>query len=415
MIFSAPRQVKASDVITDPISLETQPIDPRRRFNSIDTLRGIALFGVLIVNLTTEFRVSIFKQFLPPDPRLGGLEWVIEAVIRCVFDMKAFALFSLLFGIGMAAQFDRLSKTRRPFYYLTRRLLCLLAFGIIHLCLIWNGDILTEYAIAGLIALPFLSAPRSTLAIASGIMFAVYLFYSVVPMPVSFPDQNWIQQHVIHADHVYSTGNFIQTLQFNIQELPYIFPLHAYIFPRTLGFFLLGAFVWRTGLIQMAAGRKRVIGTIALIGLSLGGILTYIQETGVITSLAALGPFRWALIGNITPIVLACGYAASIVWLSEVTSVQKTLGYFASLGRMAFTNYIMQSIIFGFIFFGYGFGEFGHLNRATALIIGTFVYLAQIFFSRWWLKYNRFGPLEWLWRTLMYGARQPMAKDQLMN
>src|SRR5882757_10158025 len=107
------------------------PLDPSSRVNSIDALRGIALFGVLAINLETEFRVSIFRQFLPhvPDPGLSGL---IDTALDVFIDMKAFALFSLLFGIGLAIQFDRLAPAQRT-RLLVRRLLVLLAFGLIHL------------------------------------------------------------------------------------------------------------------------------------------------------------------------------------------------------------------------------------------------------------------------------------------
>ncbi len=119
------------------------------RIDAIDILRGVALFGVLAVNLVSEFRVSIFQQFLPPDPGLGMLDKLVEALVRVGFEMKAFAVFSFLFGLGLAVQFERLSRSGRPFYWLARRLGVLLAFGLAHLLLIWNGDILTEYALGG--------------------------------------------------------------------------------------------------------------------------------------------------------------------------------------------------------------------------------------------------------------------------
>ena len=119
------------------------PLDPSSRVGAIDALRGIALFGVLAINLETEFRISIFQQFLPhaSDQGLGRL---IDAALDVFIDMKAFALFSLLFGVGLAIQFERLGRTERRISLLVRRLLILLAFGLIHLFLIWNGDILTE-------------------------------------------------------------------------------------------------------------------------------------------------------------------------------------------------------------------------------------------------------------------------------
>ncbi|SFV19253.1 uncharacterized protein SAMN05192541_1481, partial [Bradyrhizobium arachidis] len=127
----------------------SSPVNPSERIGSIDALRGVALLGVLAINLVTEFRVSIFEQFLPAARPAAPLDRAVETVLMLAVDMKAFALFSLLFGLGLAIQFEHLSTNPHRALLLFRRLIVLLALGFIHLCLIWNGDILTEYAIAG--------------------------------------------------------------------------------------------------------------------------------------------------------------------------------------------------------------------------------------------------------------------------
>src|SRR3954468_6798656 len=134
----------ASDSAASP-----RPIAPSERIDAIDVLRGIALFGVMAINITMAFRVSIFEQFLSHAPPVSTLDRVVETILTLAVDLKAFALFSLLFGIGLAIQFERLSASPRRSMLLVRRLIVLLAFGLIHLCLIWNGDILAEYALAG--------------------------------------------------------------------------------------------------------------------------------------------------------------------------------------------------------------------------------------------------------------------------
>jgi uncharacterized protein len=108
-------------------------------------------------------------------------------------------------------------------------------------------------------------------------------------------------------------------------------------------------------------------------------------------------------------ILLALGYGALILAIANLASGKVLLGWAAPLGRMAFTNYLAQSLIFGWIFYGYGLGLFGSIGAARALAIGLAVYIAQVFFSVWWLGRYRYGPLEWLWRTLMYGTPQPMS------
>src|SRR3954471_6578005 len=134
------------------------PVAPRDRIEAVDAVRGVALFGVLIVNLVTEFRVSIFQQFLA-STACSEADRLAERIVAVGFESKAFCLFSLLFGVGLAIQFDRLSATGRPLYWLARRLAVLLAFGLVHLLFIWNGDILTEYALAGFAVLAFVVLP----------------------------------------------------------------------------------------------------------------------------------------------------------------------------------------------------------------------------------------------------------------
>src|SRR6266567_6556415 len=142
------------------------PTPSAERIDAIDVLRGIALFGVMAINLVMEFRISIFDQFLGPRMLATPVDRAIATILTQAVELKAFALFSLLFGAGLAIQFDRLANSERRTVLLVRRLAVLLVFGVIHLCLIWNGDILTEYALAGFIVLPFLFGPRWLLAVA---------------------------------------------------------------------------------------------------------------------------------------------------------------------------------------------------------------------------------------------------------
>jgi len=111
---------------------------------------------------------------------------------------------------------------------------------------------------------------------------------------------------------------------------------------------------------------------------------------------------------SLASVTLALAYACFIIAAASMPLGLKLLDWAAPLGRMAFTNYLLQSLIFGWVFYGYGLGLFGKLGSAAALMIGVAVYVAQVIISRWWLARFNFGPVEWLWRTLMYGQKQPM-------
>ena len=383
------------------------PVSPGHRVAAIDVLRGFALLGVLMVNLITEFRISLFQQFLPPTVEGSRLDYVIDAVVSVGMESKAFALFSLLFGMGLAIQFDRLADTAQRLTFLVRRLLVLLGFGILHLCFIWNGDILTEYALVGLLALPFLYASNRSLGVACAVAL---LFYAVMPswIPESFlgPDEAGLRQHIRIATSVYADGTWSEVVRFNIAEIPRIVPLHVLVAPRTFALFLLGALAWRTGLLRNPERYRRALVTIAIAGLVLGLSMSLVELPDADTTWSALAPIV-SVLANLSPVVLAIGYGATCVALYAFTPASRVLRLLGPLGRMAFTNYLVQSLVFGWIFFGYGLGLFGRLSPSQAVLIGAAVYVAQVLISLWWLKRFRFGPVEWLWRTLMYGSRQP--------
>ena len=377
------------------------PVNPTERIESIDALRGVALLGVLAINLVMEFRVSIFQQFLPAGPPAPPLDRAVETVLRLAVDLKAFALFSLLFGVGLAIQFEHLSAVPRRALLLFRRLIVLLAFGLIHLCLVWNGDILTEYAIAGLIVLPFLFGPRLLLAGGAAMFLGLYLAMQMWPPAGLFPSFGTIQRDVQEANQIYPTGSFAEVLAFRLREIWLFVPLHVYMLPRTVGLFLFGAFVWRSGALRKP---HQVLLFSTAAGCIGPGAFFVLWGSG--DALAATGIVRLAT--PVGTILLAVGYGALILAIANLASGKALLGWAAPLGRMAFTNYLAQSLIFGWMFYGYGLGLFGSIGAARALAIGLAVYVAQVFFSAGWLRRCRYGPVEWLWRTLMYGRWQPM-------
>src|SRR6202022_1212740 len=220
------------------VPVAAAPVNPGERIDAIDVLRGIALFGVLAINVVNEFRVSIFEEFLPAASTAGTLDRAVQSFLTMAVELKAMALFSLLFGIGMAIQFERLAPDPRRGMLLARRLAILLVIGVAHLFLVWNGDILTEYSLAGFIVLPFLWGPRWLLAAGAALFLALYLVMPLLPPVVPWPTTAWIKDHVAEARHVYGTGGFLEILAFRVRETASILPLHVFIFPPTIALFL---------------------------------------------------------------------------------------------------------------------------------------------------------------------------------
>lgn len=379
-------------------------VPPDDRVPTIDILRALALFGILMVNLLTEFRISIFQQFLPSDPMASKADRFLDTFISYAFDMKAFALFSLLFGVGMAIQYDRLATHERPLNWMRRRLLILLGFGLFHLLFIWNGDILTEYALAGLLILPLIREDQATLALCSLGLFVFYVAEPAFHLPIYWPDTETFARHVIAANQAYGDGGFIEIWRFSLSELTMILPLHEFIFARTLALFLFGAWVWRSGVIQNSRVHRRDL----LIGGALATAAGVALTIAVDNEMFSRTPVLRGSITYLAPTVQALGYAAITIVAIGLPYLGGFLKLFAPMGRMSFTNYIAQSIVFNGIFFGYGLGQFGRMTVTSAFVIGLSVYAVQLIGSALWLRWFRFGPLEWLWRSLMYGRLQAM-------
>lgn len=359
---------------------------------------------MLIVNLVTEFRVSIFQQFLGTTSAQTNLDNMVERIVSLGFEAKAFCLFSLLFGVGLAIQYDRLSRLGSPLYWLFRRLVVLLAFGLLHLLLIWNGDILTEYALAGLVALPLLLLRARGLLVATAGFLALYAAGPILLYSNLWPNSATLQHHVTLANQVYASGSFVEVRHFSLQELPLLLPLHIFVFPRTLALFLLGAWLCRAGVLKRPYDFRYQTIMAATVGIVGGAALAAADTYGFLTELGA----SRAVLTVFAPVLLAIGYGAAIMALMQLSVARRLLSAFAPAGRMAFTNYVLQSVICGLIFFGYGLGQFGRMGAATAFVISIAIYMAEMALSKWWLRHYRFGPVEWLWRTLMYGVAQPM-------
>jgi uncharacterized protein len=267
---------------------------------------------------------------------------------------------------------------------------------------------LTEYAIAGFAVLPFLYGPRWLLAAVSAMALGLYIASPTLQPILPFPDNAWITHHIEEARQAYGNGGFIEILAFRIGEVRFIAPLHVHALPRTFGLFLLGILVWRTGFFRSKISPISLV-VAACVMLAMGAAMTIAAASG-----NAFGwPLHWpgsAMFQSLAQLVLAAGYGTAIVALADHATGRKLVGWAGPLGRMAFTNYIMQSIILSWIFYGFDLALFGRLSIAQSLIVAVLIYAAQAAFSAWWLGRFRFGPIEWLWRSLMYGERQRLVQ-----
>lgn len=385
------------------------PIPPEERDLLLDALRGAALFGVLTVNLLDGFRVSLFESILIFHTHPGWANHAVDILTAWVFEFKAFALFSLLFGIGIGIQIDRarshnLNRSR----LFIRRFLALLAIGLGHMLLVWNGDILALYAVCGLLLIPLagISARRlATLGIAVIVVSPYLPLFGAL-----FPTESALRSHAAVATRVYATGGFTEIAALRVNEAGhFILPLLINSLPRTFGLMLLGIAAWRSGFLQPSPAWRSRLRALLIGAGTLGALMTTLQLWSKETGQPAPSLFEWLYPYSV--VLLAVGYGAGMMlWLhsTDGSRAPRLTRWLASGGRMALTNYLSQSVIFSLLFYGFGFGLFGKLGPAAAASIGLTVFAAQLAASNSWLARFRFGPAEWLWRSLTYGRRQQM-------
>jgi uncharacterized protein len=386
-----------------------QPVQPSERFSSLDLLRGFALFGVLLINLLDFFRVSLWDHVLRFHSDPGALNHAIDIFAAGVVEFKAFNLFAFTFGIGMAIQAERRQlRGANAELFLVRRFLVLLVIGAIHMTLIANVDILMLYAVCGLVLILLLRLPAVLLTFAG--VAAIYL-PTLLPLGPSLPPQAELRHWAILAAQHYGHGSFADIAAFRWQETrSLIAPLLFETAQNTAGMMLLGIAAWRSGVIR-APGRFRMQLWIFCVIAGLAGATNTVRDVlSRATGNTFVLPHFIRVIGAEAPLALCYG-ALLLAMLGDPKRIPAWAARFAAAGQMALTNYLIQSLVLGFIFYGFGLGLFGRLAPAPAAAFAVAFYTAQLFFSQWWLARYRFGPCEWLWRSLTYGQRQPMRRN----
>lgn len=392
-----------------------RPTSGTERLEVIDALRGFALAGVLLVNLGA---MSLY-YFLDDGARAALPSADFDAIGRTVkaalFDRKAVTLFSLLFGLGFAIQLERAdSRGAGGISIFARRIVVLGLFALLHVYLIWWGDILLIYAVLGLLMIPFRSLSNTAL-LWLGLLIAL-----VLP-PLLSP---WISAALAglptkEAMYARALAGFSSESYMDVVRTNFIFGNWTYRAWWDDWFFVFGRF-----LLGYWAGRTLLLHDPVANGRRLQGIFRWAMAVGIVgtavdlgrTSIDAASPvitdgtfaFLLDVVARAGPLGLGIAYGTGFALLFRWPGWRGRLALLAPLGRMALTNYLMQSVVGLALFYPIGLGIGPRYGYVSWILTWLALIGAQIVFSRWWLSRYRFGPMEWLWRSLTYGRPQPM-------
>ncbi len=392
------------------LSINT-PLQQSVRIDMLDAIRGFALFGILLMNLEA-FNGPILVAMSGIDPTLLGANRIADAFIYIFVQGKFWTLFSLLFGIGFAIMFDSAQRNAGDFKRIyKRRLWALLAIGGAHGILIWEGDILFTYALAGFVLLWRLKteAPPRLSTILLVFCLPLIMLAAFASFSPSNKD-NGANIATMLAEEIRFQGNssYLVTLQWRVgvflQGLGNLFIL----LPMAVAMFALGVRLHRLGWTKPIAHTDDKGGKIAIICYTIGLVLMAcsLAVSPAVSMVNLDAEFATVEILNmLAGLAMSLGMFFGLRWLWAKPAVQTLMAYLAPLGRMALTNYLSHSLICTLIFSGYGFGYFQQLPRAWHIPFAIVLIAAQTGYSTWWLNRFSMGPFEYIWRWLTYGRR----------
>ncbi|MEX0641938.1 MAG: DUF418 domain-containing protein, partial [Pirellulales bacterium] len=393
------------------------------RFDSIDLIRGVAVCGILLMNIVSFGMPA--AAYLNPKAYQGDLlsSHIIYGATHVFADQKFMGLFSLLFGGGVMLFIQKL-KARGAgcmrFHY--SRMFWLLVFGLLHSLFLWEGDILFYYALCGFILYPLWRLPP---AFQFGLGLAIFLsailidqmghsFLESLPaFSLEALEPTWSPSEMdVAFETAMHLRDYSQQLVYrNPLPLAYSNPSMSYIsdiyiaqgLARAFGLMLVGMAFYSWGVLsaqRSVAFYRLLTFTGLLFGLPVAAFglwQNYLHDWDM-----TYGLFHGLLYNHLATPMIVFGYLGAIVWLHQEQYVSRLRAGLCAIGRMAFSNYIGQSLIATFIFHGYGLALFGQLTRLQLLVLVVAIWVLQFYFSLGWLRRFQYGPLEWLWRALTY-------------
>ena len=396
---------------------DISPVATSQRHIFLDALRGFALLGVCLANYP-EFSLYTFQPDSTVDAMpTAGVDRIVKFLQYLFIDGKFYTLFSLLFGIGFSIIIshaaERGANGFRIFY---RRMIILALIGCTHLMMIWSGDILLLYAVLGMLLPLFRNMPDKKILLTAVILLLLPILVDGIGelagiFFAKYPYDQWWHYAGIYGITEENFGTWLRDAegyrevhQFLIQgawERMYEF-IDGNRYFKVMGLFLIGFVIGRHKIYADLKAHKTLLKRVALCGILVGLPMSVLYAVSG-TNSHPMGNTVHTVLYTVSVYPLGFAYAALLGLYCIKHKDLIVWRWFAAPGRMALTNYIGQSVIGMFLFYGIGFGFGAAVGLGETELIALAVFFFQILFSMTWLSAFRFGPLEWVWRMLTYG------------
>ena len=414
------------------------PVQTSEREIFMDVLRGFAILGIFIANLGSG--LSWYNE----DAKLMGTflvpEWdhKMSFLHHMLIEGKFYSIFSLLFGWGIALQIKRgMAKGIDAIPTIKRRLLFMLVLGAVHL-MIWPGDIVFFYGLLGFLLLPLRKFSNKTLLITGGVLilspillYGLKIWFPVLNFPAEklYQAGDWANSQLSpqfntiksqeEFEAVMKNANWWDVFKMNVAGVFYRYGYLIFIsrISKVLGMFLIGYVIGRTHFYKNIMQHKKLVYSVIAAGFIIGLPANYFlahymsAAMGDYFNLKEKGMYQTIVYAlGVAPLALA--YVGCFMLLFQNAGFKKIFSLIAPAGKMAFSNYIMQSLIGNFVFLGAGLGYMGQVGPVYFTLFGIAVFILQVIISTIWLKYFNYGPVEWVWRSATYKKWQVMRKHK---
>ncbi len=411
-----------AEVLTAGRAPECGPATGRERIVAIDVLRGVALLGILIMNIQSFAMIGAAYMNPTAFGDLTGVNYAVWLGGRLFADQKFMSIFAMLFGAGIILITQRQDQAGgRPARIHYRRALFLILFGLLHGYLLWDGDILFTYGVCALFLYPARRLrPRNLFLIGALLLCVPPIINEIFTMALpgmsaetrAGIEAGWRPTpEEVQAEVKAYRGSWLDQMQFRV---PSSLAMETVIFAiwtfwRASGLMLVGMALFKLGVFDANRPKQLYVWFIA-VGLPVGTLLSGLgvrYEFAHDWDLSCL--FEGSNFNYVGSLFTSFAWVGLVMLVCRSDSLSSLKGRLAAVGQTAFSNYILQTLLCTTLFYGFGF--FGRIERIGQLFVVLAVWALELLLSAWWLTQFRFGPLEWLWRSLTYWRLQPIRKS----